>query len=181
MKRKMGALVLAMALLSGCAAPKTPPQSSLKEELTAQDLGREAYMDLNSGEAAALHIEEEYSLYIPTEGWTLELESDDGIPNDTWTCDGAEDVRLSIYHYENVSFAVARDRYMKDCGYIFSCGLGGGLGDPLSGTDDDGELCQLMVAEGSHGTTYVIAWEYPEGSAWEATLTAMANTFALIE
>ena len=181
MKHKCWALVLAAALLTGCAAQETPPQSSQKEKLTAKDLGREASVELDSGETASLHIGEEYSLYIPVEGWTLELESDDGILHDTWECDAEEDAKISIYHYAGVSFAVARDRYMRDCEYLFSCGLGGELGDPLSGTDDDGDLCQFMVAEGIHGTTYVIAWEYPADSAYEPTLTAMANTFELIE
>ena len=78
---------------------------------------------------------------------------------------------------------VARDRFMKECGYVFADGLGGEIGDPLYGTDDDGDICEFIVAEGSRGITYVIVWEYPAGTeeSYGSLLAAMAETFMLAE
>ena len=188
MKYLLLSLVMALSLTACAQNPQqspaqTPPSSSPAQ---SQIVDREKAAELDvDGETVpvSLYVGEGYSIYIPSEGWTLELDSDDGILHQTWEADREDDARISVYHYKDVSFMVARDRFMADCGYVFSDGLGGELGDPLTGSDEDGDLCGMMVAEGSHGTTYVISWEYPKGTeeTWSAVLEAMAGTFELAE
>lgn len=193
MKYTICAAALGVLLLAGCAAEagtavKTQTsgtEPSADRAPTAQELGREETTKLDAeGEnlSAALHIGQGYSLYIPSDGWTLELDDDDDIPCDRWEADGVEDVSLTVYHYADVSTMVARDRFLKDCDYVFEDLLGGGLGDPLYGQDTDGDTMGLAVAESTNGTTYVIAWEYPaEGEAYGPILDAMAGSFELME
>ena len=188
MKYMILSLVMALAL-TACAREGQQPPAEKSPALSAaqsQTIDRESSGELEVGEEtipASLYVGEGYSIYLPSEGWTLELDSDDGILHQTWEADREDDAQISVYHYKNVSFMVARDRFMADCGYVFPDGLGGEQGDPLTGSDEDGDFCGVMVAEGSHGTTYVIAWEYPAGTeeTYGAVMEAAANTFELAE
>lgn len=190
MKYKIILPALALALLVGCAvlekgsaqppAQSAPLQSALP---AASTLGREEETTLAGDIPAQLHIGEGYSIYIPTEDWTLELDSGDGIPHETWEADAESDAQLTVYHYENVSFMVARDRFVKDADdYAFDSGAATAE-EPVYGTEPDGDVCTFLVAEGSHGTTYVVAWEYPAGTeeTYGPLLAAMAQTFELTE
>ena len=193
MKYGICAAALGVLLLAGCAArsaanekqeeaPVIPPA---EERLTAKDLGRNETAVLDAaGQSldAVLQIRDGYSIYIPRDGFTLELDTDDAIPQDCWEADGTEDVSLTVYYYANMSTMVARSRFLKDCDYIFEDMTGGGAGDPLCGTDREGDLMELMVAESTNGTTYVIAWEYPAGDeTYAPVLSAMAESFQLVE
>ena len=185
MHHKIYALVLAAALLAGCAAHEAVGSGvsySEPEEsgTSAQEVDREAWTTLEGTGEAALYIAEGYSLYIPAEGWTLELESGGDIPHNTWLCDGEESTRLTVYDYENVSFMVALSRFTQGSGYGFSEGPTARPGDPAQGRSG-GMHCRAVVAEGLAGVTYVIAWEYPEGSGYAEVLEAMAGTFELTE
>ena len=188
MKHLIIPLVMALSLTACARSPQQSPAQPPAASSPAQSLplDREQLLELDVGGElvpASLYVGEGYSIYIPTEGWTLELDSDDGILHQTWESDREDDAQLSVYHYKDVSFAVARDRFLRDCGYVFEDTLGGEPGDPLVGRDEEGDLCSLVVAEGSHGTTYVIAWEYPRDTehTWGAVLEALADTFALAE
>ena len=60
--------------------------------------------------------------------------------------------------------------------------LGGELGDPLTGVDEDGDHLSFMLAEGA-GTVYVISWEYPAEAAegFGVRLEQIAGTFEVME
>lgn len=189
MKHKILTAVLAVTLLVGCTdrregTPSVPSQSTPTQAVvTPESLGREEQTTLAGDTFATLYIGKGYSIYIPDEDWTLELDSEEGVYHQTWESDREQDAELTVYHYEDVSFMVARDRFLKDCGYVFGDGLGGEMGDPLYGTDDDGDVCEFVVVEGSRGVTYVVAWEYPAGTeeTCGTLLAAMAETFMLAE
>ena len=188
MKYLLLSLVMALSLTACARELQQPPAQISPSSSPAQSrpIDRETSAELDVGGEtvpASLYVGEGYSIYIPSDGWTLELDSDDGILHQTWEADREDDACLSVYHYKDMSFAVARDRFLRDSGYTFSPGPTGEPGDPLTGSDEDGDLCALAVAEGSHGTTYVIAREYPKGTeeTWGVVLEALADTFALAE
>ena len=194
MKYTICAAVLGVALLAGCAAADSPASSAapsagavstIDRAPTAEELGREATAKLTAAGdslSAVLHVGEGYSIYIPGDGWTLELSSGSDIPRDCWTADGLEGVSLCIYHYADMSTMVARSRFLESCGYTFEDLTGGGTDDPLYGQNGAGGTMGLAVAESTNGTTYVIAWEYPaEGGAYGPILDAMAGSFELTE
>ena len=59
---------------------------------------------------------------------------------------------------------------------------GGGLGDPLTGMDEDGDFLSFMAAQSADGAVTVISWEYPAAAeGFGARLTQIANTFELTE
>ncbi|MBQ2739063.1 MAG: hypothetical protein IJE22_06155 [Oscillibacter sp.] len=188
MKYKLFAAALAVALLAGCTDRReTPPAQPEKAPPVSSETvllpEREPYTMLADDVPAVLYVGEGYSLYIPDEGWTLELECDEEIPHQTWEADGDTDAALTVYHYENMSFMVALDRFTEESDYRFEQGAAGEAGDSLAGKDGDGDICKAVVAEGSHGITYVVAWEYPADmeETFGKLLAAMANTFELTE
>lgn len=182
MKHKCCAAALAVLLLVGCAVREAEkPGTQPAESAVPEESGRDSRVYLGSVGSAVLHEEPGWSVYIPSEGWTLELESAGDIPHTTWTADGEEDVSLSVYAYEDMSFMVARDRFTSSCGYTFEEGTGGRLGEPVWGSNGCGNTCAMMVAEGLEGVTYVIAWTYPEDSNWQDPTGIIAGTFELTE
>lgn len=191
MKYHILPLLLCAALLTGCARDVQSEQPAAQSGASASvQVDREQTAELEfhlEGQAervcAALYAAEGYSLYIPDEGWELKSETEDGIRADRWEAVDNDEAELTVYYYDDVSAMVAKERFMKSCGYVFTDGLGGGMGDPLYGTDDEGDILQFMVAEGVHGTTYVIAWEYPESAAegFGVRLGVIADTFELTE
>ena len=199
----MGLLVLA---LSGCGQKtQTPPPAAeppaetpagTTEETpagernpTAAELGREETTELAftvEGETelipVTLYIGQGYSIYIPSEGWRLEEWVDDGIPEDTWESIVNDDVELTVSHYAGKTTMEARDAFVRDEDYVFEDLMGGELGDPLIGMDEDGDYLSFMVAQGAD-TVYVISWEYPAEAAegFGARLGQIANTFRVME
>ena len=198
----MGLLVLA---LSGCGqktqtpppAAETPaetPAGTTEEphagdrNPTAAELGREETTELAftvEGETelipVTLYIGQGYSIYIPSEGWRLEKWVDDGIPEDTWESIVNDDVELTVSHYAGKTTMEARDAFVRDEDYVFEDLMGGELGDPLTGMDEDGDYLSFMVAQGAD-TVYVISWEYPAEAAegFGARLGRIADTFELM-
>ena len=199
----MGLLVLA---LSGCGqkTQTPPPAAETPAETpagttgetpagdrnpTAAELGREETTELAftvEGETelipVTLYIGQGYSIYIPSEGWRLEKWVDDGIPEDTWESIVNDDVELTVSHYAGKTTMEARDAFVRDEDYVFEDLMGGELGDPLIGMDEDGDYLSFMVAQGAD-TVYVISWEYPAEAAegFGARLGQIANTFRVME
>ena len=199
----MGLLVLA---LSGCGqkTQTPPPAAETPAETpagttgetpagdrnpTAAELGREETTELAftvEGETelipVTLYIGQGYSIYIPSEGWRLEKWVDDGIPEDTWESIVNDDVELTLSHYAGKATMEARDAFVRDEDYVFEDLMGGELGDPLTGMDEDGDYLSFMVAQGAD-TVYVISWEYPAEAAegFGARLGQIANTFQVME
>ena len=200
----MGLLVLA---LSGCGqkAQTPPPAAETPAETpagtteetpagernpTAAELGREETTELAftvEGETelipVTLYIGQGYSIYIPSEGWRLEKWVDDGIPEDTWESIVNDDVELTVSHYAGKTAMEARDAFVRDEDYVFEDLMGGDLGDPLTGMDEDGDFLSFMAAQSGDGTVYVISWEYPAEAAegFGTRLALIANTFQLTE
>ena len=198
----MGLLVLA---LSGCGqkAQTPPPAAETPAETpagttgetpagdrnpTAAELGREETTELAftvEGETelipVTLYIGQGYSIYIPSEGWRLEKWVDDGIPEDTWESIVNDDVELTVSHYAGKTTMEARDAFVRDEDYVFEDLMGGELGDPLTGMDEDGDYLSFMVAQGAD-TVYVISWEYPAEAAegFGARLGRIADTFEIM-
>ena len=198
----MGLLVLA---LSGCGqkTQTPPPAAETPAETpagttgetpagdrnpTAAELGREETTELAftvEGETelipVTLYIGQGYSIYIPSEGWRLEKWVDDGIPEDTWESIVNDDVELTVSHYAGKTTMEARDAFVRDEDYVFEDLMGGELGDPLIGMDEDGDYLSFMVAQGAD-TVYVISWEYPAEAAegFGARLGRIADTFEIM-
>ncbi len=122
----------------------------------------------------------EASLYIPDEGWRLEKDTDDGIFEETWESTACDDVELKISRYSGKTQVEARDAFAAECGYVFEDLLGGALGDPLPGVDEDGGYLGLMAAE-TDSAAYVVSWAYPAEAVegFGVRLRTMADTFAL--
>ena len=155
---------------------------------TAAELGREETTELAftvEGETelipVTLYIGQGYSIYIPSEGWRLEKWVDDGIPEDTWESIVNDDVELTVSHYAGKTTMEARDAFVRDEDYVFEDLMGGELGDPLTGMDEDGDYLSFMVAQGAD-TVYVISWEYPAEAAegFGARLGRIADTFEIM-
>ena len=205
---KKTALIVALAalLLPGCGGTKAPaekppaPESQLPaaeqtapagdRNPTAAELGREERTVLEvsvEGETeevpAALFIGQGYSLYIPEEGWRYEKDVDDGVAEDIWESTLNDEAELEVRHYPDAAPDAVKADFAKACGYVFEDLVGGGLGDPLTGVDEDGDILRFMAAEGSGGTVYVISWEYPAEAAegFGARLAQIANTFRVME
>ena len=210
MKRVILSGILLALLLSGCGGAKTTAEKAPAPESqppaaeqtvpagadrspTAAELGREdrAVLEVTvEGETeevpAALFIGQGYSLYIPEEGWRYEKDLDDGVAEDTWESILNGEVELEVRQYpaspDRTPDAV-KAAFVKGRDYVFEDLMGGGLGDPLAGVDEDGDFLSFMAAEGADGTVYVVSWEYPGEAAegFGTRLAQIANTFQLME
>ena len=210
MKRVILSGILLTLLLSGCGGTKTTAEKAPAPESqppaaeqtapagadrnpTAAELGREdrAVLEVTvEGETeevpAALFIGQGYSLYIPEEGWRYEKDLDDGVAEDTWESILNGEVELEVRQYPaspDRGLEAVKAAFVKGRDYVFEDLMGGGLGDPLAGVDEDGDFLSFMTAEGADGTVYVISWEYPAEAAegFGARLAQIANTFQLME
>lgn len=210
MKRMILAGVLLALLLSGCGGTKTTAEKAPAAESqtpaaeqtapagadrnpTAAELGREDRTVLEmtvEGETeevpAVLFIGQGYSLYIPEEGWRHEKDLDDGTAEDTWesTLNGEAELEVRQYPvYPDRTLGAVKAAFVEDRDYVFEDLMGGSLGDPLTGVDEDGDFLSFMAAEGADGTVYVISWEYPAEAAegFGTRLAQIANTFQLME
>ena len=210
MKRVILSGILLALLLSGCGGTKTTAEKAPAPESqppaaeqtapagadrnpTAAELGREdrAVLEVTvEGETeevpAALFIGQGYSLYIPEEGWRHEKDLDDGAAEDTWESILNGEVELEVRQYpaspDRTPDAV-KAAFVKGRDYVFEDLMGGGLGDPLAGVDEDGDFLSFMAAQSGDGTVYVISWEYPREAAegFGTRLAQIANTFQLME
>ena len=110
----------------------------------------------------------------------------DGGAEDTWESILNGEVELEVRQYpaspDRTPDAV-KAAFVKGRDYVFEDLMGGGLGDPLAGVDEDGDFLSFMTAEGADGTVYVISWEYPGEAAegFGTRLAQIANTFQLME
>ena len=210
MKRMILAGVLLALLLSGCGGTKTTAEKAPAAESqtpaaeqtapagadrnpTAAELGREDRTVLEmtvEGETeevpAVLFIGQGYSLYIPEEGWRHEKDLDDGTAEDTWesTLNGEAELEVRQYPVDpDRTLEAVKAAFVEDRDYVFEDLLGGSLGDPLTGVDEDGDFLSFMAAEGADGMVYVISWEYPAEAAegFGTRLAQIANTFQLME
>lgn len=175
MKRLM-ICALAAVLLAGCgkreANTARPEHTEL--EITVEGVSEQL--------PAALYIGDGYSIYIPEEGWEHEQETEGHITEDSWESTVNDEVELRVLHYgvyPDASLIETKSHFARECGYVFTDLLGGDLGDPLTGIDEDGDWLGFMAAEGQGGETYVVAWEYPAGTeeGFGARLPQIANTF----
>ena len=211
MKRMILSCTLLALLLSGCggtkavegnapaaesqppAAEQAAPNNGTDRDLTAAELGREERTVLEmsvEGETeeviAELFIGRGYSLYIPEEGWRHEKDADDGTLEDSWESTVNDEVELEVRRYParlNESLAEVKADFTRDRDYVFEDLMGGELGDPLTGMDEDGDFLSFMAAQSGDGTVYVISWEYPAEAAegFGTRLALIANTFQLTE
>jgi hypothetical protein len=189
--------VLIMLALAGCGLQAVPERSAREVDVElssgvgignpaaehGREKSRELVLSLEGMEEvvpATLYIGEGYSLYIPDEGWRLEKATDDGIFEETWESTACDDVELKISRYSGKTQIEARDAFAAGCGYVFEDLLGGALGDPLLGVDEDGGYLGLMAAE-TDSAAYVVSWTYPAEAVegFGVRLQTMADTFAL--
>ena len=111
---------------------------------------------------------------------------DDGVAEDIWESTVNDEVELEVSRYPaaaNAALADVKAGFAKACGYVFEDLMGGDLGDPLTGMDEDGDFLSFMAAQSADGAVAVISWEYPAEAAegFGARLTQIANTFELTE
>ena len=72
----------------------------------------------------------------------------------------------------------ARDAFAQSSGYEFENLMGGSPGDPLPGTNENGEYLSFFVAAGG-ADSYAVSWRYPAEAAegFGARLPTIAETF----
>lgn len=181
MKRTHLTCVLLALALTGCGGKKAdmPATKPDREETTMLEISVEGQPEQVP---AALYIGEGYSIYIPQEGWWLETDTDDGVKEETWESMVNDEVELHVLRYEaypDATAAATKADFVAKSGYVFEDLMGGSLGDPLTGVDEEGDFLSFMAAEGQEGVTYVVAWEYPAQAAegFGARLARIAGTF----
>ena len=202
MKKCHLAIALLLALcLTGCgrqtAAPTTQTAPAPQEESsvetaadrnpTAAELGREERMDMAfsvEGETemvpATLYIGQGYSLYIPDEGWRLEQDMDDGIPEDTWESTVNHDVELQVLHLGEKTLEQAQEWVTAaEDDYRLIEDKQGGMG----GTDEEDREMMEVRFYPSGTQMYAVLYEYPMEAAegFGARLAQIAGTFEVME
>ena len=202
MKKCHLAIALLLALcLTGCgrqtAAPTTQTAPAPQEESsvetaadrnpTAAELGREERMDMAfsvEGETemvpATLYIGQGYSLYIPDEGWRLEQDMDDGIPEDTWESTVNHDVELQVLHLGEKTLEQAKAWVTAaEDDYRLIEDKQGGMG----GTDEEDREMMEVRFYPSGTQMYAVLYEYPMEAAegFGARLAQIAGTFEVME
>ena len=202
MKKHHLAIALLLALsLTGCgrqtAAPTAqiapaPQEESTAEAApdrapTAEELGRAERMDLAfsvEGEtemvSATLYTGQGYSIYIPDEGWRLEKDVDDGIPEEKWESTVNDDVELRVLHLGEKTLEEAKAWVTaEEDDYRLIEDKQGGLG----GTDEkDREMLEVRFYP-SGSQMYAVLYEYPMEAAegFGARLGQIAESFEAME
>ena len=174
--RRLMICAAAALILTGCGktTAKTDRPDRTDLEVTVEGMTEQV--------PAAMYIGDGYSIYIPEKGWEHEQETEGHITEDTWESTDNGEVELRVLHYgvyPDASLIETKNHFARECGYVFEDLLGGDLGDPLTGTDEDGDKLGFMAAEGQDGETYVVAWEYPAGTedGFGTRLPQIASTF----
>ena len=171
------------------AAPETAAPAAPAEDRnpTAAELGREEKKDLvfmveGTEEAvpATLYIGQGYSIYIPDEGWRLEKDMDDGIPEDTWESTVNHDVELRVLHLGEKTLEQAKAWVTAaEDDYRLIEDKQGGLG----GTDEKEREMMEVRFYPSGSQMYAVLYEYPMEAAegFGARLAQIAETFEVME
>lgn len=171
------------------AAPETTAPAVLAEDRnpTAAELGREEKKDLvfmveGTEEAvpATLYIGQGYSIYIPDEGWRLEKDVDDGIPEDTWESTVNHDVELRVLHLGEKTLEQAQEWVTaEEDDYRLIEDKQGGLG----GTDEKNREMLEVRFYPSGSQMYAVLYEYPMEAAegFGARLGQITETFEVME
>ena len=171
------------------AAPETTAPAVPAEDRnpTAAELGREEKKDLvfmveGTEEAvpATLYIGQGYSIYIPDEGWRLEKDVDDGIPEDTWESTVNHDVELRVLHLGEKTLEQAQEWVTaEEDDYRLIEDKQGGLG----GTDEEDREVMEVRFYPSGSQMYAVLYEYPMEAAegFGAQLGQIAETFEGME
>lgn len=171
------------------AAPETTAPAVPAEDRnpTAAELGREEKKDLvfmveGTEEAvpATLYIGQGYSIYIPDEGWRLEKDVDDGIPEDTWESTVNHDVELRVLHLGEKTLEQAQEWVTaEEDDYRLIEDKQGGLG----GTDEEDREVMEVRFYPSGSQMYAVLYEYPMEAAegFGARLSQITETFEVME
>ena len=206
MKKLILILTLLLAL-SGCGqktspvvpdVPPTAPETAAPETTapavptedrnpTAAELGREEKKDLvfmvegtEETVPATLYIGQGYSIYIPDEGWRLEKDVDDGIPEDTWESTVNHDVELRVLHLGEKTLEQAKAWVTAaEDDYRLIEDKQGGLG----GMDEEDREVMEVRFYPSGSQMYAVLYEYPMEAAegFGARLAQIAETFEVME
>lgn len=167
------------------------PETTLQEQPAAQiqppsadQLGREEHTDLvffleglEEKVPASLQMGQDYSIYIPDEGWQYQTCTVDGFPAETWQSMDNENVQLQIVDLGHKDLAEVQS-WVKESRteYDLIEDQQGGLG----GTDADGNMLDVSFHP-SEESMYVVFRLYPvectEG--FGTRLYVMADTFAI--
>ena len=170
------------------AAPETTAPAVPAEDRnpTAAELGREEKKDLvfmveGTEEAvpATLYIGQGYSIYIPDEGWRLEKDVDDGIPEDTWESTVNHDVELRVLHLGEKTLEQAQEWVTaEEDDYRLIEDKQGGLG----GTDEEDREVMEVRFYPSGSQMYAVLYEYPMEAAegFGARLDQITATFEVM-
>ena len=170
-------------------APETTAPAVLAEDRnpTAAELGREEKKDLvfmveGTEEAvpATLYIGQGYSIYIPDEGWRLEKDVDDGIPEDTWESTVNHDVELRVLHLGEKTLEQAQEWVTaEEDDYRLIEDKQGGLG----GTDEKNREMLEVRFYPSGSQMYAVLYEYPMEAAegFGARLSQITETFEVMQ
>ena len=166
-------------------APETTAPTAPTEDRnpTPAELCREEKKDLvfmvegtEETVPATLYIGQGYSIYIPDEGWRLEKDMDDGIPEDAWESTVNHDVELRVLHLGEKTLEQAKAWVMaEEDDYRLIEDKQGGLG----GTDEhDREVLEVRFYP-SGSQMYAVLYEYPMEAAegFDARLGQIAETF----
>lgn len=171
------------------AAPETTAPAVPAEDRnpTAAELGREEKKDLvfmveGTEEAvpATLYIGQGYSIYIPDEGWRLEKDVDDGIPEDTWESTVNHDVELRVLHLGEKTLEQAQEWVTaEEDDYRLIEDKQGGLG----GTDEEDREVMEVRFYPSGSQMYAALYEYPMEAAegFGARLSQITETFEVMQ
>lgn len=171
------------------AAPETTAPAVPAEDRnpTAAELGREEKKDLvfmveGTEEAvpATLYIGQGYSIYIPDEGWRLEKDMDDGIPEDTWESTVNHDVELRVLHLGEKTLEQAQEWVTaEEDDYRLIEDKQGGLG----GTDEEDREVMEVRFYPSGSQMYAVLYEYPMEAAegFGARLSQITETFEVMQ
>ena len=170
-------------------APETTAPAAPTEDRnpTAAELGREEKKDLvfmvegtEEPVPATLYIGQGYSIYIPDEGWRMEKDMDDGIPEDTWESTVNHDVELRVLHLGEKTLEQAKAWVTAaEDDYRLIEDKQGNLG----GTDEkDREVLEVRFHP-SGSQMYAVLYEYPMEAAegFGARLGQIAETFEVME
>ena len=197
-KRAVFGVLLTMLVLTGCGSRQqnvpVPPKTSAADQSQSVPVMPSSSGDANQmdeisvGAAAQTGVEtvpmsqymgQGYSIQIPETGWRLEQDVDDGIPEDRWENILRDDVELAVSRYTGMTAEAARAVFAADEeDYRFEDLLGGEWGDPLTGTESDGDVLAFMSCEGADAV-YIVSWQYPAKAAekFSGLLRRMADTF----
>ena len=166
------------------AAPAAPAGD---RNPTAAELGREEKKDMvftvegtEETVPVTLYIGQGYSIYIPDEGWRLEKDVEDGIPEEKWESTVNDDVELRVLHLGEKTLEEAKAWVTaEEDDYRLIEDKQGNLG----GTDEkDREVLEVRFHP-SGSQMYAVVYEYPMEAAegFGARLGQIAETFEVME